>query len=199
MSKSQRNISRSNSKNDSPRKWGWFDTLWKYRWPIAAVVTAVGVGLAVTVATGGVGALVVAPIAGVAVAHYAPAAVAAITLAVVGGAGLLGFSVNRAVKLSKSKSLGNNGELTWKGFFKELFGTDEKTQNPEKLLRQNLNKRGRYLPEEDFKKMCQNVIGTNEDNIEYVQVRKNGVPSTVLKVKSSEEFGLAIDKVLRSK
>ena len=136
MSKNQQNRSRSNSKDYTPRKLGWFDTLWKYRWPIAAVVTAVGVGLAITVATSGVGALVVAPIAAVAVAHYAPTTVAAITLAAVGGAGLLGFGVNRAVKLSKSKSLGNDGEFTWKGFFKELLGTDEKTTNLGKIAKQ---------------------------------------------------------------
>lgn len=136
MPKNQQNRSGSNSKDYTPRKLGWFDTLWKYRWPIAAVVTAVGVGLAITVATSGVGALVVAPVAAIAVAHYAPATVAAITLAAVGGAGLLGFGVNRAVKLSKSKSLGNDGEFTWKGFFKELLGTDEKTTNLVKIAKQ---------------------------------------------------------------
>ena len=199
MSKSQQNNrSRSNSKDYTPRKLGWFDTLWKYRWPIAAVVTAVGVGLAITVATGGVGALVVAPVAAVAVAHYAPTTVAAITLAAVGGAGLLGFGVNRAVKLSKSKSLGNDGEFTWKGFFKELLGTDEKTQNPEKLFRQNLDKRGIVgFTKEQFTNLYKEVIDKSKDNIEPVQVRKNGVPNTVVKVKSSEKFHLTINEVLK--
>ncbi len=198
MPKNQQNRSGSNSKDYTPRKLGWFDTLWKYRWPIAAVVTAVGVGLAITVATSGVGALVVAPVAAVAVAHYAPATVAAITLAAVGGAGLLGFGVNRAVKLSKSKSLGNDGEFTLKGFFKELLGTDEKTKNPGKLLRQNLDKRRANLPQEQFTNLYKEVMNKSKDNIEAVQVRKNGVPlAVVTKVKSSEKFALAIDEALK--
>jgi len=198
MSRKQRNESRSNSKNHTPRKLGWFDTLWKYRWPIAAVVTAVGVGLAITVATSGVGVLVVAPVAAVAVASYAPETVAAITLAAVGGAGLLGFGVNRAVKLSKSKSLGNDGEFTWKGFFKELLGTDEKTKTPEKLFEQNLVKRKDSLNNEVKKEVFKEVLAKSErdGNLERVVVVKDGRPNVKLKVKSSEQFGLAISEVI---
>jgi hypothetical protein len=198
MAKNKHNRSGSNSKDYTPRKLGWFDTLWKYRWPIAAVVAAVGVGLAITVATGGVGALVVAPVAGVAVASYAPETVAAITLAAVGGAGLIGFGINRAVKLSESKSLGNDGEFTWKGFFKELLGTDEKTKNPEKLFMKNLSSRNHDYGEDKIKDLYRQVISKDNDNIERVEVRKNGVPSTVTRVKSREKFGLAIDEVIRS-
>jgi hypothetical protein len=198
MSRKQRNESRSNSKNHTPRKLGWFDTLWKYRWPIAAVVTAVGVGLAITVATSGVGVLVVAPVAAIAVASYAPETVAAITLAAVGGAGLLGFGINRAVKLSKSKSLGNEGEFTWKGFFKELLGTDEKTKNTRKLFEQSLVKRNFSLNSKEKKGLYETVIdeSVRDDNLEEVVVVRDGIPGTELRAKSIEKFLVTVSKVI---
>jgi len=204
MAKNKHNRSGSNSKDYTPRKLGWFDTLLKYRWPIAAVVAAVGVGLAITVATGGVGALVVAPVAGIAVASYAPETVAAITLAAIGGTGLLGFGINKAFKLSKSKSFGNDGKFTSNGFFKELLGTDEKTKNPEKLLRQNLSKRRdtAFSDEKEFNDLYTKVMRESEkkgDIIESVQESKNGGPSRIVyKVKSVDKFNLVISANLDS-
>ena len=202
MPKNRQNESGSNSKDYTPRKLGWFDTLWKYRWPIAAVVAAVGVGLAITVATSGVGALVVAPVAGIAVASYAPETVAAITLAAVGGAGLLGFGINRAFKLSKSKSFGNDRAFTWKGFFKELLGTDEKTKNTWKLFEQSLVKRNVSLNSKEEKEGLYKTVldeSVRDDNLEKVVVVRGGIPGTEFRAKSSEKFLLTISKVITNR
>jgi len=117
----------SNSKDDSPKKWNWYKSLWKYKYEIAAAVAVTGVALAFVVATHGVGALAV----GVVAANYAPAAIAGITLGSVGIAGLAGFALNKAGKSSDSKS-----QFKLNDFWKKVLGTDDKTKNLTKILKQ---------------------------------------------------------------
>ena len=116
---------------------------------------------------------------------------------------MLGFSVNRAVKLSKSKSLGNDGEFTWKGFFKELLGTDEKTKSPWKLFEQNLVKRKALLlnNKEETKEAYNEVLvkSKRDGNLEEVVVVRDGSPNKEFKVKSIEKFGLAISEVITNR
>ena len=90
----------NDSIGDSPKKWNWYKSLWKYKYEIAAAVVVTGVVLGFVVATHGFGALAV----GVVAANYAPAAIAGLTLGSVGIAGLAGFALNKAGKSSNSKS-----------------------------------------------------------------------------------------------
>jgi hypothetical protein len=115
----------NDSIGDSPKKWNWYKSLWKYKYEIAAAVVVTGVVLGFVVATHGFGALAV----GVVAANYAPAAIAGLTLGSVGIAGLAGFALNKAGKSSNSKS-----QFNLPNFWKKVLGTDDKSSNVIKII-----------------------------------------------------------------
>jgi len=115
----------NDSIGDSPKKWNWYKSLWKYKYEIAAAVVVTGIVLSFVVATHGVGALAV----GVVAANYAPAAIAGLTLGSVGIAGLAGFALNKAGKSSNSKS-----QFKLSDFWKKILGTDDKSSNVIKII-----------------------------------------------------------------
>ncbi|MES2960761.1 MAG: hypothetical protein V4694_00055 [Pseudomonadota bacterium] len=116
----------NNSKDDSPKKWNWYKSLWKYKYEIAAAVVVTGAVLGFVVATHGVGALAVGAVA----AHYSPTTIAGLTLGSVGFGAIAVFTLNKACKSSNSKSQSKLND-----FFKGLLGTDDKTKNLEKILK----------------------------------------------------------------
>jgi hypothetical protein len=170
MSKSGKNNDTNNSIGNSPKKWNWYKSLWKYKYEIAAAVVVTGVVLGFVVATHGVGALAV----GVVAANYAPAAIAGLTLGSVGIAGLAGFALNKAGKSSNSKS-----QFNLPDFWKKVLGTDDKTKNLAKILKQE------GLKVDD--RVLGQLIATDKNNKLYHDEGNNRV-----EVRNSKYIGLIV-------